>query len=229
MGNSGIYKLFWDNNKYYYYGQSGNLKIRLRKHIETLKRGLHHNRIIQRVYNKYGKPIIIIIEYCSVDNLTKREQFYIDSNISEFSCNLCPASVSSLGYKFTDEQKKNVSKSVMGRYQSDEKRKKCSQPGIFNGMYGKRHSAGTKEKMKNCHIGRQYNSGYKLSEEVKINISNGCKHKKKVININTGEIYPSIVILAKKLKVDASGLSKKLRNKNQNNTPYVLHKDYLIL
>lgn len=225
--NCGIYKLYWDNNNYYYFGQSSDLKTRLRKHIESLKRGDHHNRIIQRIYNKYGNPIIEVVEFCNINELCEKEQYYIDKNPGNFLCNLCPVSESSLGYRFTEEQKKNVGNSVIGRFQSDEKRKKCSQPGVLNGMFGKKHSEETRNKLKLSHIGRVYNKGYTLSDEAKKNISNGNIGKIKVIHSITGEVYESIAALSKKINVDSSSLAKKLKGKRFNNTIYKILKPTL--
>jgi len=89
--------------------------------------------------------------------------------------------------------------------------------------------------------------GRKLSDEVRANISKGHiglkaseetleklrkfqrnrKHKEhigiKIINTVTGEIYNSISVVARILKLSSSGMRKKLIGKINNNTPYIFY------
>ena len=75
---SGIYKI--SCNKHFYIGSSKNLKSRMIDHKKILKANRHYNKFIQRVYDKYGfkKMEISILEFCEIDILTEREQYYYD-------------------------------------------------------------------------------------------------------------------------------------------------------
>ncbi len=106
-----------------------------------------------------------------------------------------------------------------------------SDPGIYNGMYGKHHSAESKEKIKNSNLGkirtaetRQKmsknhvgNTGKPLSDDAKQKISKAHKnrpkteeHKQKIANANKGKVksleHRQKISLA--LKNRASNLSK---------------------
>ena len=47
----GIYKI--SNSKYFYIGLSIDIRNRWKQHLRALKKGVHKNIFIQRVYNKY--------------------------------------------------------------------------------------------------------------------------------------------------------------------------------
>jgi group I intron endonuclease len=52
---TGIYKIMNNINGDCYYGSSINVEKRWGRHIYELKRGSHHNSILQRAWNKYGE------------------------------------------------------------------------------------------------------------------------------------------------------------------------------
>jgi len=53
---------------------------RKREHLRVLKHAKHTNGRLQNNYNKYGESSLVfyIVEYCNIDSLTHREQFYYD-------------------------------------------------------------------------------------------------------------------------------------------------------
>ena len=78
---SGIYKIVNKLNDKYYVGSSQNIKTRIRKHFELLKRNVHHGIYLQNSYNLYGKNSfdVFLLEECSIDELIITEQKYLDS------------------------------------------------------------------------------------------------------------------------------------------------------
>lgn len=77
---SGIYYIENQINNKKYIGQSNNIKDRWRRHISELNKNKHHNDYLQKSWNKYGENNFVfeIIEYCSIENLDDREQYWID-------------------------------------------------------------------------------------------------------------------------------------------------------
>jgi group I intron endonuclease len=82
---SGIYKITNVINNKYYVGSSYNIKIRIRKHFELLKRNCHHSIHLQNAYNKYGKNVFIVelLEKCKKSDVLLIEQNYLN-NISNW-------------------------------------------------------------------------------------------------------------------------------------------------
>ena len=76
-GKSGVYR-FWCN-EHSYIGSAKDFKHRLNMHINTMKRGTHHNHTVQNVFNKYGLDLFTfeILEYCKIEDLLVRETYYI--------------------------------------------------------------------------------------------------------------------------------------------------------
>lgn len=78
--NSGIYIIKNTVNEKFYIGSSNNLRKRRNAHFLNLKKNKHHCRHLQHSYNHYGYKCfeIYCVEYCEIDDLLTREQFWID-------------------------------------------------------------------------------------------------------------------------------------------------------
>ena len=144
----GIYKITNKINKKVYIGQSTNIEQRFIKHKAELRGGYHHNKHLQKAWNKYGEinfkfeiiyvvPNFILDEKYIHDLLNKLEIDYIlvydSTNINK-------------GYNLTKGGKD-------GSYHTEETKKILSEKriGKNNPMYGthRNHSEATKQKMKN--------------------------------------------------------------------------------
>ncbi|ERL54968.1 GIY-YIG nuclease family protein [Psychrobacter aquaticus] len=79
--NSGIYEIRNMLNNKIYIGSSINIKSRIKRHFNDLKKGSHHSLFLQRSFNKHGSENFSyrIIEITSQDNLLPCEQFYLDT------------------------------------------------------------------------------------------------------------------------------------------------------
>lgn len=124
-----IYKIKNKINDCFYIGSTSDFKNRKRKHFNDLKNNKHSNRHLQNAYNLYGKDNfeIIIIEHIQDNSiLIEREQYWIDKyDAINSGYNLAPNAGSTLGAKWSEESRANISKNRKGRYS-----------GIKNPMYG---------------------------------------------------------------------------------------------
>jgi group I intron endonuclease len=79
----GVYKITNSINNKFYIGSSYNIKARIRKHFELLKRKSHHSIHFQNAYNKYGKEVFTtcVLETCEKDDILSLEQKYLDNII----------------------------------------------------------------------------------------------------------------------------------------------------
>ena len=117
---SGIYCITNLINNMKYIGQSVNLDRRERQHFNKC----NSNKYLQNAMKKYGKINFIweVLEYCSVDSLTEREQYYI--NLFDFKnlYNLCPIAKSQQGLCRVPVLQINIkTKEVIKRWDSMQK------------------------------------------------------------------------------------------------------------
>lgn len=75
-----IYKIVNIENGKIYIGQTiQKFSNRIRSHKSHLKCGVHHNKLLQRAYNKYGMDVFSfkVIEKCDDSIIDERERFWI--------------------------------------------------------------------------------------------------------------------------------------------------------
>ena len=91
----GIYKITNTVNNKIYIGSSNDILERWNQHKKSLRRNKHHNVYLQRSWNKNGESFFKheLIEYCAIDVLLEREQYFLD---------LYDASNPKIGYNFYD-------------------------------------------------------------------------------------------------------------------------------
>lgn len=98
----GVYR--WINNKNgnTYIGSSINLSVRMYTYY-SLRYLVKSNRVIDRALLKYGFSnfTLEILEYCTKENLLKKEQYYMDIFKPEY--NIVEKAGSTIGYKHTPE------------------------------------------------------------------------------------------------------------------------------
>lgn len=224
--NSGIYKIHWPEYGYFYYGQSVNLIARKHSHFSCLKRGKHPNVTIQRLYDKYGLPEFDVIEYCDIELLDTKEQYWIDSGIKNRSCcNMSPTASSHRGIKRSSETKERIRQAKIGTIMSDEYKEKKrvemlkryengwrpkTLKGKKNPFYKKKHDLITKMIMSQKKIGI-----YDLDKNPRAVM---------VVNIETGIFYGSIKEAAIAYNINESKSRKRLYNYRgiKNDTSIVL-------
>jgi group I intron endonuclease len=86
---SGVYMIRNAVKGKIFVGSAVDLKERRSKHWRLLKKGIHHNRHLQRHFNKHGRDDLVFgaIEFCPKEKVIEREQRWIDSLHPKF--NVC--------------------------------------------------------------------------------------------------------------------------------------------
>jgi group I intron endonuclease len=101
---SGIYLWFNNINEKYYIGSAKDLRNRLARYYSDKElartNNLIHKAIIKHKHHNFS---LYILEYCDLDNLIAREQFYLDSLTPPY--NILTVAGSSLGFKHSEETK----------------------------------------------------------------------------------------------------------------------------
>jgi group I intron endonuclease len=160
------------NGKVYVGNTTRTFDVRLKEHKRKTK------TILGAAIREYGFDNFSFEEIesvGSVEMLNEREKYWIafyDCEVPK-GYNQCKGGDTSFGYHH-----KEISKHKMSE------KKKIAYAGNGNPFYGKTHSEEAKSKMSVKRKGR------KLSEEWKDKISQGLQ--KKVINLDTGEIFNSV-------------------------------------
>lgn len=170
-----IYKITNNINGKSYIGQTvRSVEVRIKEHIRK-------SCIMSRAFKKYGIEnftIEIIDSAYSEEELNKKEIYWI-SKFDTFKngYNLCEGGGQTSGYHHTEEAKKKMSNTRI---------LKGDQIGENNNFYGKHHSEEQRKKWSKQRRGR------KLTDEWKQKISDNSSIKKKVINIDTKEVFNSV-------------------------------------
>ena len=194
----GIYKITNKINKKCYVGQSKNIERRLKDHKLVCR---EKNILLKRALNTYGKENFIyeIIEECELNKLDEREIYWISKLKPEY--NFTTGGSGSPNHIVKPETKKILKETGKKFWESlDEKTKnKIINQNLIGPRKGHNVSEETREKL------RQWNLGKKQSQEtiekrkqtMLEKKKNGYKrtnenHRKKVICVETGEIFNSL-------------------------------------
>lgn len=177
---SGIYYIRNTLNNKLYIGSSKNISNRIKHHSWQLNSNRHHNKHLQKSWNKYGEDnfefgIIEIVD--NIEELFDAEQAWMDYfesyndkkgyNISAYA--ECPC-----GYPVSDETREKLRQWHLGRKISEETRRKYSEirRGEDNHFYGKHHTKEAREKIRQWHLGR------KMSPELAKKVASNLPHNK---------------------------------------------------
>lgn len=150
----GVYFIKNTVNEKFYVGSSVDINRRLKGHLSSLRNGRHVNHLLQADWDKFGEANFStgVLDVTCVGEMIALEQAWID-RIADY--NLAPAAGSTLGFKQSDQFKRNQSIRVRGE---------------GNPMFGtKRPDVG--ERMRALH------QGSRLSEEHKRKVSESLKGK----------------------------------------------------
>ncbi len=178
---SGIYIIRNKINGKVYIGSAKNIRTRWYRHKSNLKMNKHHSIKLQNSYNKNGIDSFeyMIIQYCNINELKTKEQYWIDffdSYNEGYNCSK-ESSNPMLGRNHSDETKQKMSKSQKGRIISEDSKQKMKDNHFLNNggthpMLGKKASLEWKNKNSESHKGK------KLSQETKDKISLSSKGEK---------------------------------------------------
>lgn len=213
-----IYKIINTKNNHFYIGSTVDIDKRIRAHLQQFKNKTHHNVHLQRAIELYGEQFFIfhIIEFCDKSKLREYEQIYINNlkpvyNISKNT--VAPMegrkhsietlnkykgrSVWNKGIPRTDIEKMNISR---GRSE----------------MY-KNMSEG--EKLKRCEHLKKYTQKFKgrhHTEENKKYLRSIRKSKKRIICVETGEIFEAQLDITRKYGFKQGHVSECLNRKRKS-------------
>jgi group I intron endonuclease len=201
---SGVYKITNLINNKIYVGSAVNLSNRKSKHFSNLSKNNHHNDHLQNAYNKYGSAnfkFSVIMYVSNIKNsLIETEQYWIntlDACNEKKGYNICPTAGNSLGRSTSEETKNKLRVKMKGRVNSKEQREEIKQR-----MIGNKYGTGGK--------------GKTVSEETKTKISN--VQKKKIINLDTGQLYNSIKDASIACNINEASLSQTVRKYRNRKT-----------
>jgi group I intron endonuclease len=159
---SGIYIIENTINNKKYVGSAKNIKKRWYQHKYTLNNNSHDNLYLQNAWNKYGENNFKfgVLEEVEPEKLIEKEQHYINllnacNKIVGY--NLAPTAGNTLGFKFSEESKLNMSvlkknkPSTRKNYKHSDKTKEKIGNANKISQLGRTHSEKTIEKMKKPH------------------------------------------------------------------------------
>lgn len=224
MNASGIYKIYWSNNPYYYYGQAVNLQRRKSTHLESMRKGKHKNPKMQSIYNKYGDFIFELIEYAEYEELNTVEQKYLDEFFNdEFCCNLCPNSFSSKGRVYSDETLKSI---------REARKNRVKLIGNMNHFFGKTHTEEAKRKISESKKGKKFpkisesRRSIKVTDETRRKLSKarsygGAPSARTILDTNTGVFYSCAKEVSDLYEFTTSTFRARMNGSRKNNTQFI--------
>ncbi len=127
----GVYSITNTINNKKYIGKSDNIYVRWDEHRKELNKGVHHNKHLQRAWNKYGENNFIfeIIEKCKNDELAyQREQYWVNYYDSfKNGYNMNEGGTGGLGYTHTEENIQKMSEFQKERMKDPKEKEKLSE------------------------------------------------------------------------------------------------------
>ena len=164
------------------------------------------NQHWERVVKKYGWIVDIIEEGLTQEEAKEREKFYIKKIGRQNLTNMTDGGDGDTftGRKHSEESKKKMSEVKKGKIASKITRSKMSES-----HKGRKHSEESKKKISLGRLGKDNPMYGKKPHNIK-----------KIINIETGEIYDSIKLLANKLGYNYQTLVQYLNGRRKNKTPF---------
>lgn len=160
LNYSGIYEIANTVNGKSYFGSAVNLRKRWNHHRRLLRCGTHHNPPLQAAWKKYGENAFDFRVIEPVEDRTQliaREQVRLDSLQKGCYYNICLKAGSTLGAVVSEETRKKISASKIGKTngQLGMKRTPEQVARIAAGQLGKKMSVEAIEKTRAAHIGRK--------------------------------------------------------------------------
>lgn len=116
IGKSGVYCIVNLKNMKKYIGSSKNLYNRIHSHFFNLKYNKHHSIHLQNSYNKYKYYYFtyFILDFCNINFLEEREQYFIDLFKPEYNKRV--DSTRNIGIKPSEETRKKISETLKRKY-----------------------------------------------------------------------------------------------------------------
>ena len=193
-----IYKATNRVNGKVYVGQTARpLEVRIAEHRR------HSNTPFDKAIKRHGVDNFVfeIIDRAeTIEELNQKEKYWIEyySSMGENGYNVCEGGDNTIGYRHREDSKQKMSLA-----------KKTAYVGNGNPFYGKHHSEESRKKMSATRTGRV------ITDEWRKRISDGSVQKRKVRNIETGEIFNSIKEAAQKYSIVPTHITRVCRGKRK--------------
>ena len=203
---SGIYAITAPNGAHYI-GSSKHIGRRRAQHLRALSTNNHHNKYLQKIFNKYGRDGLVfsIILICGEENLFMYEQILLDNFKPQI--NGSPSASGSRGLKWSLDSKSKiigryvnpdlVREGMLRKFTKEERSERAriarsgwteeSKASLIRKLTGKKHSPETIEKRAKSLVGRKVSpetraklakqAGWKHTEETKIKMRESKKRK----------------------------------------------------
>jgi group I intron endonuclease len=124
----GVYAIIHKPSGKFYVGSSNNTKARLTTHRRELKRNNHHCKHLQRAWSKYGETEFEFkdfLEFNTLEEARKIEQFYIDLYIKTSLFNAKNKAVGGASGEYSAAKKENWHmKHVMSNVSTEERKRR---------------------------------------------------------------------------------------------------------
>lgn len=182
-----VYILTLSSSGHFYVGSAQDIEKRFKRHIYELRQGTHHNATLQALWSEPTEINLCVIHggFSSRDKAYREENRlkhqFLSSPLARLCCNI------NLGETGGDslsahpqrqaivEMRADLIRRRMRSFTPEQRVEKFGLPGARNGMYGKTHTAATREMFSRLHRGNKYRLGSKLSEEQRSRLSNLAK------------------------------------------------------
>jgi hypothetical protein len=174
---------------------------------DRFKQKTNRNKYWKHIVNKYGYFPQIMENNLTEEKAFEKERFYIEVLGKENLCNMTDGGEGTSGNKLSIESKRKIGLASIGR----KKTRECILS-IADKNRGKKRTDETKKKMSEKQKGKN-NSMYGINGEK-------SPRAKKVINIQTGEIYGCVNEVAKLLNIKYGTLKSYLNGRRINKTQF---------
>jgi group I intron endonuclease len=215
---NGIYLMEFTNGDIYI-GRSIDIKRRIKRHRDQLKNNKHCNRFLQNVYNKHGDFEYRVLEEVPNEHHGDREKYWISVltptlNLTEGGDGgevLTEEEKSRRKSEvYTDQYRKNMSTIMTGKKRDESVGKKISE------SRKKLYDDPERKKWLIENSGIHNSKGY-LNQKLRGDSPNA----KKVINIETGEVFDCLKDVSEKFNINYKSLITRLsESRRKNTTPF---------
>jgi group I intron endonuclease len=221
-----VYQILNLVNGKFYVGSTINTTARWRTHLRKLRRGNHHCPHLQAAWVKYGEESFSfnVIKTCAVADVNKLEQEFLDQHHGSEHCyNLAKyVDNSNRGIQLQDSHKKAISTALKdyfrlnGSFNTGRKHSEEAKALMSKNRSGIPVSPEKKEKLRVANLGKKYGEetrkklsllrkGKQKSEE------HIAKYNKAIIEVTTGEVFPSLKVVKERFAMSPGQLSKALK------------------
>lgn len=234
----GVYSITCKVSNQCYVGSTKNLARRLQHHRQHLRRGDHGNSVLQKAYNEYGEhEFSVTIElFCAEDELLMKEQEVFDTKSKAFQMFNKGVNVADplRGSKRPDreraiQQLDNVRNKANIAFRNKLKtdvtfREKMQRVGRESmALLRTRPDVEAKRKQRAAEAQRRPEVQAKRSKEMKRRWAQGVyknpdpsRFYKRVVNIETGEVFESLTKAAEVLCVSVPAMHRKVVGRKRN-------------